>query len=74
MSAGRLASAVSTDKPKKLLDLVRDTLRVEHYSLRTERSYCDWIERFIRFSQQTQQRRLASSTGDGIAAVSSSLT
>jgi len=53
---------------------VRDALRVKHYSLRTERSYCDWIERFIRFSQQTQQRRLASSTGDEIAAVSSSLT
>jgi hypothetical protein len=49
MSAGRLASAVSTDKPKKLLDRVRDALRVKHYSLRTERSYCDWIERFIVF-------------------------
>jgi len=49
MSAGTLASAVSTDKPKKLLDRVRDALRVKHHSLRTERSYCDWIERFIRF-------------------------
>ncbi len=36
-------------KPKKLLDQVRDVLRLHHYSLRTERSYCDWIERFIRF-------------------------
>jgi hypothetical protein len=49
MSAAMLASAVSTDKPKKLLDRVRDALRVKHYSLRTERSYCDWIERFICF-------------------------
>ena len=24
-------------------------MRVKHYSLRTEKSYCDWIERFIRF-------------------------
>ena len=24
-------------------------MRLKHYSLRTERSYCDWIERFIRF-------------------------
>jgi len=24
-------------------------MRVKHYSLRTERSYCDWVERFIRF-------------------------
>src|SRR6266446_1220665 len=38
-------------KPKKLLDQTRDVLRLKHYSLRTERSYCDWIERFIRFHQ-----------------------
>jgi Phage integrase, N-terminal SAM-like domain len=38
------------DKPKrKLLDQVRDVVRLKHYSLRTERTYCDWIERFIRF-------------------------
>jgi len=38
-------------KPKKLLDQTRDVLRLKHYSLRTERSYCDWIKRFIRFHQ-----------------------
>src|SRR5260370_7444440 len=37
------------DKPKKLLDQTRDVLRLKHYSLRTERSYCDWIELFIHF-------------------------
>src|SRR3954447_25570006 len=37
------------DKPKRLMDRVRDVIRLKHYSLRTERSYCDWIERFIRF-------------------------
>ncbi len=36
-------------KPKRLLEQVRDVMRLKHYSLRTERSYCDWIERFIRF-------------------------
>src|SRR5882724_11064229 len=25
------------------LDQTRDVLRLKHYSLRTERSYCDWI-------------------------------
>src|SRR5205807_2736740 len=43
-----LASAsptVAGSKPKKLLDQTRDVLRLKHYSLRTERSYCDWIER-----------------------------
>src|SRR3954447_16873163 len=37
------------DKPKRLMDRVRDVIRLKHYSLRTERTYCDWITRFIRF-------------------------
>jgi len=44
-----VANSSAADKPKKLLDQVRDAIRLKHYSLRTERSYCDWIERFIRF-------------------------
>jgi hypothetical protein len=32
----------SFGKPKKLLDQVRDVMRLKHYSLRTERTYCDW--------------------------------
>ncbi len=36
-------------KPKKLLDQVRETIRLKNYSYRTEQSYVDWIERFIRF-------------------------
>jgi len=31
----------------KLLDQVRNDLRVKHYSLRTEQSYTSWIKRFI---------------------------
>ncbi len=37
------------DKPKKLLDRMRDVMRLKHYSFRTEQTYCDWVERFIRF-------------------------
>lgn len=33
----------------KLLDEVRNVLRLHHYSIHTERSYVDWIVRFIRF-------------------------
>jgi integron integrase len=36
-------------KPRKLLDRVRDMLRVKHYSIRTEKSYLSWIRRFILF-------------------------
>jgi integron integrase len=36
-------------KPKKLLDQVRDAIRLKNYSIRTEQTYVDWVERFIRF-------------------------
>ncbi len=35
--------------PPKLLDQVRDKLRVKHYSIRTEQVYADWIKRYILF-------------------------
>jgi len=33
--------------PPKLLDQVRQRLRVKHYSLRTEQAYVGWVRRFI---------------------------
>ncbi len=33
----------------KLLESVRNTLRVHHYALKTEKSYVQWIRRFILF-------------------------
>jgi integron integrase len=50
------------------MDQVRDALRLKHYSVRTERSYCDWIERFIRFHQLRHPKEM------GEAEVSSFLT
>lgn len=35
----------------KLLDQVRHKLRLLHYSIRTEKAYIYWIERYIRFHQ-----------------------
>jgi len=40
--------------PKKLLDQVRDRIRLKHYSIRTERSYTSWIRRFILFGETRQ--------------------
>ena len=34
-------------QPPKLLDQVAAKMRVKHYSIRTEKSYVDWIKRFI---------------------------
>jgi len=36
-------------RPKKLLDRVRDTVRMKHYSYRTEETYVYWIRRYILF-------------------------
>jgi integron integrase len=33
----------------KLMDQVREVLRYHHYAFRTEKSYCQWILRYIRF-------------------------
>ena len=37
------------EQPKKLLDQVRDVLRIRHYSLRAEQSSVNWIKRFTLF-------------------------
>ena len=33
----------------KLLHQVRNVLRLHHYSIHTERSYIDWIKRYVHF-------------------------
>jgi integron integrase len=44
-----LNSADIQSPPKKLLDRVRDSIRVKHYSYQTEKTYVQWIRRFILF-------------------------
>jgi hypothetical protein len=43
---------------KKLLDQVRDAIRLKHYSIRTEESYVNWIKRFILFHQKRHPREM----------------
>lgn len=33
----------------KLMDLMHEALRSRHYSPRTEKAYCSWVKRYIRF-------------------------
>jgi integron integrase len=40
---------MNTPKPPTLVSVVREKLRLRHYSLRTEKSYVGWIRRYIRF-------------------------
>lgn len=46
------------DRPR-LLDLVRQKIRLKHYSLRTEKVYVDWIRRYIFFHQKRHPRDLS---------------
>jgi len=45
-------------QPKKLLDQVRDVMRLKHYSIRTEESYVDWIKRYILFHKKRHPREM----------------
>ena len=40
------------------MDEVRNIMRLHHYSIHTERSYCDWIKRFIQFHQMKSREDL----------------
>jgi len=42
----------------RLLDQVREALRLRHYSLRTEQSYLGWIKRFILFHDKRHPREM----------------
>ena len=43
----------------RLLRQVRDVLRLHHYSIHTERSYVDWIKRYVEFHKMTSREDLA---------------
>ena len=45
-------------RPKKLLDRVRETIRRKHYSLRTEKSYAAWIRRYILFHNKRHPQEM----------------
>ena len=42
----------------KLLDQVRDLIRLKHYSIRTEQAYLGWIRRFILFHHKRHPREM----------------
>ncbi len=42
----------------KLLDQIREVMRLKHYSIRTEQSYTDWVRRFIKFHGMKSREEL----------------
>ena len=45
----RKSDLITPNPNLKPLDQVREVMRLKHYSIRTERCYCDWIKRYIHF-------------------------
>jgi len=60
----------TADKDRKLLDEVRNVMRLRHYSIHTERTYCDWIKRYIIYHRMTNRQDLV----DGEAKIEAFLT
>ena len=49
----------SQAKTPRLLDQVRQVMRLHHYSVHTERAYLDWTKRYVRFHQMQRREDLA---------------
>ena len=48
-SSGRVTPAPPAPAAPRLLDRVRDAIRLRHYSRRTEKAYVGWVRRFVLF-------------------------
>ena len=46
------------EQAPKLLDQVRNVLRLHHYSIHTERSYVDWIKRYVQFHRMRSREEV----------------
>ena len=58
-------SVDDTLPPKRLLEQVRERIRVKHYALRTEYTYVDWIRRFILFHHKRHPRDMGAAEVEG---------
>ncbi len=55
------SSGVSGARSPRLLDLVRERIRLRHYSVRTEQAYVGWIRRFILANGKRHPKELGAS-------------
>jgi len=56
--SGPFLGKVIPNPKLRLLDQVREVMRIKHYSIRTERCYCDWIRRYIHFHKMLSKEEL----------------
>jgi hypothetical protein len=54
--ASREKRAVLVPNPKaRLFDQLREVMRFHHYSYRTEKTYWQWVRRYLAFHRQTNR-------------------
>jgi integron integrase len=49
---------VMEPRPKKLLDQLREVIRLKHYAYRTEETYVQWVRRYILFHEKRHPREM----------------
>jgi integron integrase len=67
-AADSSSDGVVPNPKARLLDQVREVIRVKHYSIRTEEAYVQWIKRFIFFHGKRHPREM------GVAEIEAFLT
>ncbi len=50
---------MSTPRNSNILDDIRRVIRLKHYSIHTERCYCDWAKQYIKFHKMISRDELA---------------
>jgi integron integrase len=62
----QLADATLAEPPRpRLLDRVRNKIRLKHYSIRTEKAYVDWVRRYVHFHGLRHPETLGAETVEG---------
>src|SRR5437588_5336423 len=63
-NGGPVGMELIIPNPKlKLLEQVKEVMRLRHYSIRTEQCYCDWIRRYVKFHGMRSREELLPSCG-----------
>ena len=58
MDAPSVSRPPAVRQPPRLLESMRERIRVLHYSIRTEQAYVDWARRFILFHDKRHPREM----------------
>ncbi len=53
-----------TQQPKKLLDKVRDAIRLKHYAYSTEKTYVYWTKRFVLYHNKRHPLEMGEKEND----------